>query len=134
MNKADKQVSYIEAFKAMQCFLEKHYMQTRSEDIGSLLSDMQFITATEIADPAAWNDWMTCIKSVKSKGNSNGFNSLDAYQAMLCFLDNYYQLTQSADIGSLLGGLVLIEDNRTRDPAAWDDWMKCIDKMRGSKE
>jgi len=53
---------------------------------------------------------------------------------MLCFLDNYYQLTQSADIGSLLGGLVLIEDNRTRDPAAWDDWMKCIDKMRGSKE
>ncbi len=34
-------LTYLEAFKVMNCFLEKYYEQTSSEDIGSLLGGIQ---------------------------------------------------------------------------------------------
>lgn len=55
-----------------------------------------------------------------------------AYDAMFCFLENWYQLTKSDDLGALLGGMDLLwldpatGERWTGDPAAWDDWMTCV--------
>ena len=63
MSNQDKQISYLQAFKAMQHFLEKYYEQTHSDDIGSLLGDMELDAKTiKTRDPAAWSDWIECIK------------------------------------------------------------------------
>jgi hypothetical protein len=59
-NESEK-ISHLEAFKAMQCFLEKYYEQTKSVDIGSLLGDLQILQDKTTADPTAWHDWMECI-------------------------------------------------------------------------
>jgi len=57
-------LTYLEAFKAMSCFLEKYYDQTSSDDIGSLLGEIQLVENGSTADPAAWEDWMKCVHKV----------------------------------------------------------------------
>lgn len=49
-----------------------------------------------------------------------------AFKAMVTFLEGYYERTKSDDIGSLLGDLILLDDGRTADPAAWHDWLECV--------
>lgn len=58
---------------------------------------------------------------------------MDAFQAMQLFLEEYYKRTGSDDIGSLLGDLILLSDCKTADPAAWHDWMQCVDKIMHKK-
>lgn len=52
-----------------------------------------------------------------------------AFQAMVLFLEGFYERTKSDDVGGLLGDLIILKDGNTADPAAWDDWMKCVDKV-----
>ena len=61
---------------------------------------------------------------------NNRISCLEAFKAMQCFLENYYEQTKSDDVGSLLGGLELnITTMTTRDPAALHDWIKCVQKI-----
>ena len=48
---------------------------------------------------------------------------------MVLFLESFYERTKSDDIVGLLSDLILLEDGSTADPAAWDDWMKCVHKV-----
>lgn len=55
-----------EAFDAMVDFLTAIYERTRSDDIGSLLGDLQVLSDGTTADPAAWQDWLQSVKSTLS--------------------------------------------------------------------
>jgi len=60
-------------------------------------------------------------------------NNIMAYKAMIKFLDKYYKLTKSDDVGSLLGGMMFIgnsENMNTADPAAWNDWLESIEETK----
>jgi hypothetical protein len=57
----EQKLSQLQAFKVMQCFLEKYFERTSSEDIGSLLGDIQLLQNNTTMDPAAWSDWLECI-------------------------------------------------------------------------
>ena len=59
-------LSSLEAFKSMVCFLEKYFEQTSSDDVGSLLGELQLLKDGGTADPAAWSDWLDCVKRIKS--------------------------------------------------------------------
>ena len=61
----NKYLTYLESFKVMCCFLEKYYEQTRSDDVGSLLGELQILEDHTTADPAAWYDWLDCVKTIK---------------------------------------------------------------------
>lgn len=63
----EDKLSYKEAFISMTCFLEKYYNRTNSDDVGSLLGDLIFLQDEITADPAAWQDWLKCVKKVKEK-------------------------------------------------------------------
>lgn len=54
----------IQAFKAMCKFLEMYYERTLSDDVGSLLGDLNMIKERETADPAAWDDWNEALENV----------------------------------------------------------------------
>ncbi|MCB1068122.1 MAG: hypothetical protein KDK56_08050 [Simkania sp.] len=54
---------------------------------------------------------------------------LEAFNSMRCFLEKYYQLTDSDDVGSLLGIMQFLEDGSTADPAVWLDWIECVNKI-----
>jgi hypothetical protein len=53
-----------QAFAAMRLFLERHFKRTGSDDIGSLLGDLQQSEDGKPFDPAAWNDWLDSVKQV----------------------------------------------------------------------
>ncbi len=56
---------------------------------------------------------------------------LEAFKCMREFLEMYYKNTESEDIGDILSDtqLSLWEDGSTGDPAAWHEWMECIEKV-----
>lgn len=51
-----------------------------------------------------------------------------AYAAMFAFIEHRYRLTESDDLGALLGGMSLLPGGGTADPAVWDDWLSAIRK------
>jgi hypothetical protein len=52
--------------------------------------------------------------------------TLQAFNAIVKFLDDYYNKTGSDDIGSLLGDMSFFSDGSTADEAIWQDWMDAI--------
>jgi hypothetical protein len=53
-----------QAFEAMVLFLEEVYARTESDDIAGLLSDLMITADNQTADPAAWQDWLACLRKV----------------------------------------------------------------------
>ncbi len=55
----------------------------------------------------------------------------EAFMAMKSFLEKFYEETNSEDVGVILGELSsdIWQDGSTGDPACWDEWIKCIEKV-----
>ena len=58
----------------------------------------------------------------------------EAYAAMYTFLVGVYERTESDELGALLGGMSLLKDGGTADPAAWHDWEAAVAKVRSGGE
>ena len=52
-----------------------------------------------------------------------------AYRAMFSFLEKYYELSGSDDIGALLGSMNVFGDGKPADAAMWADWCKAVDTV-----
>ncbi|WP_299980531.1 hypothetical protein [uncultured Pseudoteredinibacter sp.] len=52
---------------------------------------------------------------------------------MYSFLDEYYQLTQSDDVGGLLGSLSLFLDGGFADPGVQEEWNEAVEKAMNGK-
>ncbi len=59
-----QQLSAEQAYKAMFLFLDKYYQDTKSDDVGSLLSGMTLVADGMPADPAYALEWQECIAHV----------------------------------------------------------------------
>lgn len=57
----------------------------------------------------------------------------EAFLAAYAFLENWYELTHSEDVGSLLGSMSLLEDGITADPALWEDWCEAVEAVLAGK-
>jgi hypothetical protein len=55
--------------------------------------------------------------------------NLYAFAVMQYFFDKYYWSTLSDDFGSMLGGLMMLENNQTADPAYEKEWFVCVKKI-----
>ena len=53
-----------------------------------------------------------------------------AYDAMLDYLDKYYQANASDDVGSLLGSIMLLADEQPVEMALWSDWLEAINRIK----
>jgi cobalamin biosynthesis protein CbiD len=51
-----------------------------------------------------------------------------AYAAMYYFLEDYYARGQSDEIGGMLGGMSLLGDGGTTDPAVKSDWQRAVQR------
>ncbi len=50
----------------------------------------------------------------------------EAYTAMFAFLESRYRMTESDELGALLGSMSLLPGGGTADPAIWEDWLNAI--------
>lgn len=56
----------------------------------------------------------------------------ESYKAMVDFLEKYYKRTHSDDIGSLLSDMMFCQKGVTMDPAAWQDWIASVNKVKNT--
>lgn len=56
-------------------------------------------------------------------------NEEEAFEAMLDFLEKYYQRTNSDDVACILSDITLVGKEETADPAAWHDWIDSVKKI-----
>ncbi len=66
----------------------------------------------------------------------NELTKLEAFKAMTKFLEKWYELTKSDDIGSLLGGIDINFwcNGKPFDPALWGDWLDAINVVFNKKD
>lgn len=57
-------VTPMEALKAMILFWNDVYERTESAEIGAVLGDLSILPDGATADPAAYNDFMVCLRKV----------------------------------------------------------------------
>ena len=55
-----------QAYEAMFAFLEARYRITKSDELGSLLTGMSFVSDQQTVDPAVWEGWLAAIEATES--------------------------------------------------------------------
>ena len=55
----------------------------------------------------------------------------EAYAAMYLFLGELYERAGYDQLGGILGGMSLLNDGTTADPAYWHDWLRMVEKSKG---
>jgi hypothetical protein len=59
----------------------------------------------------------------------------EAFQAMALFLNAYYDRGGGGGhLAPLLQEIEFLHDGRTYDPAAWNDWLECVRKIKAESQ
>lgn len=59
----------------------------------------------------------------------NTLTSDQAYEAMFRFLERLYEKTGSDYLGGLLGGMALLDDGNSADPAYKSEWLNAVEDV-----
>ncbi|HJZ23976.1 MAG TPA: hypothetical protein VJ201_05955 [Candidatus Babeliales bacterium] len=119
-------MTLLQAFKAMICFLDVYYSKTLSDDLGSLLGDIQlFEDGSGTWDSAAWNDWVVALEKKES------VTSIEGFKGVYNFLNAYYIRTScsSSDIKALLDAMMFDEREELLCSPLWHTWIECVGKI-----
>jgi hypothetical protein len=57
-----------EAFTAMSLFLNQ-FVERAGDNLVTLLVDIMILEDGLTSDPAAWHDWLKCVRAVKGEGD-----------------------------------------------------------------
>lgn len=114
-------LSQRQAFDAMTIFLDNYYDTTKSNQINSLLSDMDMHTwgsGDEPADPALWEDWINCIHEKEH------VTIQEAYHAVSLFVGMRYALEPDKHVVMLIHKI-----QNTKDLELWQLWLKSVERI-----
>ena len=73
------------------------------------------------------------IKQLKTQIQEQLLTETEAYLAMYSFLEEYYKLTNSDEIGGLLGSMSLLQDGGSADPEILGEWKEAVDRVLKGK-
>jgi len=127
----ENKLTQIQAFKVMLTFLDEYYDKTLSDDIGALLSGLALLEDDRPVDSAVWHDW---AKAINNKNIENNLTSLQAFEAMINFLEDYCKRGSSHDVLILLDMLKKSLIKSAPNQPIWNNWLKCVDKILQDKE
>jgi hypothetical protein len=57
----------------------------------------------------------------------------EAFAAMFEYLKGYWSEFKSANLADVLGDLQPAEHGRSSDPAAWEDWLRCVRAIKAQE-
>lgn len=57
----------------------------------------------------------------------------EALVAMRLFLEQFYGRAGN-DMETLISDITIESDGKTSDPAAWYDWIRCVEEAKGASE
>ncbi|WP_226388719.1 hypothetical protein [Penaeicola halotolerans] len=58
----------------------------------------------------------------------------EGYSAMYLFLENWYKITKSEDIGELLSLMEFLDDGGPVDSAMWEYWEDAMHRVKSGDE
>lgn len=58
----EQKLTLMQAYEAMYAYFSRLYDRYGTEELGTLLSEMGFLSDGDTADPAAWEDWLACVQ------------------------------------------------------------------------
>jgi len=120
----------LQAFNAMVDFFIDYYKRTLSGDL-CILMEIIYSLSESSTDQAAWTDWNNVAKKALQKQAiekpidetmEKKLTELQAFNAMVKFLEEYYKETASDFMGGLISSLFFLPDGGTADPAFWSEW------------
>jgi hypothetical protein len=117
----------LQAFNAMTQFLDSYYKKNLSDDLGILLSSMEFLDDNETVDAATWDDWINIL------GENQTLTELQAFNAMIKYLTLYADLMDSEDLRNVLGKIEL-SDNKLLLDDVWASWISCVNNTQKEPE
>ncbi len=134
---AKREYTKTQSFNAMVDFLIHYYKRTSSGDLIKLI-DIICSFPKNYTDQETWNDWNNAAIKALHKQDSEKLidetleirlTELQAYNAMVKFLEGYYKETGSDLMGWVLSSLSFTIDGGTADPAFWDEWGDAVKKV-----
>jgi hypothetical protein len=57
----------------------------------------------------------------------------EAYAAMFAFLEYHFRINDSDVLANLLGGMSLLPDGGTTDPAMWHEWLAAVQAVKAGE-
>ncbi len=126
----------LQAFNAMVDFFIAYYKRTTSGDLRTLMEVICSLSENS-ADQASWNEWNNAVrKTLQTQSHEpidkfvkKRLTKLQAFNAMVNFLEIYYRETGSDFMGALLGTLLFLPDGKPVSHAFWEDWEIAIQKI-----
>lgn len=58
----------------------------------------------------------------------------EAYLAMQLFVENVWSMTNDEGLAMMLSSMIILEEGSTADPAYWEDWLDCVNKVIVSRK
>lgn len=145
----------LQAFNAMQKFLDYYFHKKASDHLAPLLGSMLFLEDGKPLDPALWEKWIKLI------GLKKNIPVTEAYIAMLKFLDHWFswctnnyveeiyallptykgekrkqEYEEYNDSKKLLEWLkhIKLHSDSTIDHGVWAIWIKCVEESLNEPE
>ena len=69
------------------------------------------------------------IKTQRGQLDTQNYPELEGYNKFFSILVTIFHENNYGEVGVLLSEMEILSDGSTSDPAAWDDWMKAINKV-----
>ncbi len=121
-----KILTQTQAFNAMSKLFNIYYKQTHSDDLGSILGSMSFVSEKRTADPAMWEIWVESLEK-KDLIQHDFLTVLEAFLVVGCFLEEYFGTT---DLDYPIDFLELNINNAANkndvNAILWTNWLNCI--------
>ena len=133
-------------------FLVSRWELDGDGELGGLLGSLSWeIFKGGPADPSAWHYWLAAMKNALEKNENTPspcfqsrqvtrtdvpvqISSKEAYQTMVCFLDNERKITGEFEGLLSLLSKEKIGEKRVPEPAVWHDWLEAIKKAQTRNE
>ncbi len=128
-----KKLKKLQAYNAMLTLLEEFYEKEKSDYLGDILSNSEFLSDKIPGDRGSWSDWQKAIRVTalqdKTFRNLNRLTSLQAGYAMFNYIHNYVSFYDPKPncLTNLLEILKLLLSKKNKQ--MWQEWLRIIDKI-----
>ena len=119
------ELTFEEAYRAMDNYIEEYYKKTNYSYVGSLSGGMILIGKECTADSAAWEDWIISLKKVGIK-EKRKVTIEEGYRAMVKFIELYSTLILSDEIMELFETVKFSNDIIDIQSNSWIEWMDFV--------
>jgi hypothetical protein len=128
------QLSDEQGFMAMVCFVRQYAARGAEDDLITLLGDIEPMSDGGTFDPAAWDDWMECVRSVTNSAVGgrlipSQMNEREAFKATSIFL-NQFGNRVGDHLRALLTYIDVASSDCMTDSPAWREWTTCVRSAR----